>query len=129
MSRSRLLSFILLLALTLPACARRETVDQAPELTVVMAIVPSPPQPGSAILIIQIMQENGINPGDFTLDVRGDMSHAGMKPVIVEAVPGEAGAYSIPFEFSMAGDWLITLSAVLPDGRSLIRTYPIRVEP
>jgi hypothetical protein len=57
------------------------------------------------------------------------MSHAGMTPVIVERANGEAGTYAVPFEWTMAGDWIVTISATLPDGRSLVRTLPVRVEP
>jgi hypothetical protein len=79
--------------------------------------------------MIMIVGEEGAEIGDFTIDVRGDMSHAGMTPEIVTEAKGELGTYAVPFEWTMAGDWIITISAKLPDGRNLIRTLPVQVEP
>ena len=129
MSRLKLLSVFLLLAIILPECSRREVVDEAPELSVDMEIIPSPANPGPAILMIHIMDANKTAMGELTLDIRGDMSHAGMTPIIVDAVIGETGTYAVPFEWTMAGDWFVTISTTLPDGRTLLRTLPVRVEP
>lgn len=52
-----------------------------------------------------------------TVEVTGDMTHAGMVPVIAEAVESEPGLYRADdFEFTMAGDWIITAEVELPDG-------------
>ncbi|TFH35463.1 MAG: hypothetical protein E4G99_07240 [Anaerolineales bacterium] len=129
MSQLKILSAVIILAFMLPACSRRTTVDQAPELSVELEIVPAPPRPGSSTLIIQISDENGTGLGELTLAVRGDMSHAGMGPILVDAVTSASSLYSVPFEWSMAGDWVLTISSTLADGRRLIRTLPVRVEP
>lgn len=88
-----------------------------------------PPSPGPALLMIQIVDENGVGMGELVLNIRGDMSHAGMAPVIVDEVAGEAGSFAVPFEWTMAGDWLVNIRATLQDGRMLIRTFPVRVDP
>ena len=52
-----------------------------------------------------------------TVEVTGDMTHAGMVPVITEASESEPGLYRADdFEFTMAGDWIITAEVELPDG-------------
>ena len=129
MSRLKILSLFIVMTILLPACSRREVVDEAPEISVEMKVIPSPPAPGPATLMIQIMDENGVGMGELVIDVRGDMSHAGMTPVIVDAAVGEAGTYVVPFEWTMAGDWIVSIHATLPDGRILVRTLPVRVEP
>jgi hypothetical protein len=129
MSRFRLLNILLVFLLFLVGCGRRVSEDEAPELKVEMQIIPSPPNTGSTLLMIKIVGEEGVEIGDFMIDVRGDMSHAGMTPVIVTEAKGELGTYAVPFEWTMAGDWIITISAKLPDGRNLIRTLPVQVEP
>ncbi len=129
MSRSGILRSLILIVLLLSACSRRETLDQAPEVIVEMEVIPSPPSVGPSLLMITITRPDGDPIEDFNLDARGDMSHAGMTPVIVEQVAGEAGIFAIPFEWTMAGDWIVTLSASLPDGRSLLRTIPVEVGP
>jgi hypothetical protein len=128
MSRSKFLSLSFILISLLSACARRQAVDQAPELLVDLTIIPSPPSPGATLLQIQITDPDGESPGNFDLSIRGDMSHAGMEPVIVEEARGESGIYAIPFKWTMAGDWFVTITATLPDGRLLLRTIPVQVD-
>ena len=128
MSRSKILSLILLLTLSLISCSRRDAVDEAPELQVDMAIIPSPPKAGPSLLMIHIYNVETGEIGDFTIDVRGDMSHAGMTPVIISEAKGKNGTYAVPFEWTMAGDWIVTITATLPDGRNLMRTLPVQVE-
>ncbi len=54
---------------------------------------------------------------DANVSVTGDMTHAGMVPVIAEAPQQEQGLYVTDgFEFTMAGDWIITTEVTLPDG-------------
>ncbi len=129
MCRFRHLSLLLLLIFGTPACSRRAAIDEAPELEVVMEPYPIPAIIGPSLLTIRINDEAGNPAGDFTIDVRGDMSHAGMTPVIVTGTAGEDGIFSVPFEWTMAGDWVITITAMLPDGRMLLRSLPLRVEP
>ena len=39
-----------------------------------------------------------------------------MAPVIAEASERTTGIYVAPFNFSMPGDWVLLVSAALPDG-------------
>lgn len=53
-----------------------------------------------------------------SVEVQGDMTHAGMVPVIAAAAEVEPGVYrAAPFGFSMAGDWIVTAEVETPDGR------------
>jgi hypothetical protein len=46
------------------------------------------------------------------VSVRGDMTHAGMAPVLAEAIERGAGQYKVErFNFNMAGDWVLTITA------------------
>jgi hypothetical protein len=48
--------------------------------------------------------------------VEGNMTHAGMVPVIADTRETNAGTYvAVGFRFSMAGDWFLTVR-VVPDG-------------
>lgn len=52
-----------------------------------------------------------------TVKVTGDMTHAGMAPVLADAVETEPGLYRADaFAFTMAGDWIITTDVGLADG-------------
>jgi hypothetical protein len=62
------------------------------------------------------------------IEVRGDMNHAGMVPVDGRAEGGtDDGRYVVPFEWTMGGDWILTVRATLPDGRSTQRRYEVQV--
>lgn len=56
-----------------------------------------------------------------TVTLEGNMNHAGMAPVLAAPVKdGDDGAtdgiYTIPFQFSMLGDWIVTVTVDLADG-------------
>jgi hypothetical protein len=53
------------------------------------------------------------------------MSHAGMAPVLADGVERAAGVYDIPFAFTMQGDWVLLVSAVLPDGGRVERRVDV----
>lgn len=57
--------------------------------------------------------------------LEGHMSHAGMAPVQAEAAERAPGIYEIPFSFSMQGDWILLLSAVMTDGTRLERRIDV----
>ncbi len=63
---------------------------------------------------------------DATVKIEGNMNHAGMVPVLTEAVrDGDGGSadgtYHLPFEFYMLGDWIITVEATLADGSQVFK--------
>lgn len=52
------------------------------------------------------------------VEVRGDMTHAGMAPVLVTAGEAEPGVYvAAGFTFTMAGDWIVSATVTAADGR------------
>lgn len=59
--------------------------------------------------------------------VRGDMNHAGMMPVEATATEIGNGLYRADFEWTMAGDWIVTATARLADGRVKSTTKEISV--
>ncbi len=67
--------------------------------------------------MITVKDTDGNPINDATVDIKGDMSHAGMQPVLGEssASNGE-GMYMIPYEWTMAGDWFVTVNVTLADG-------------
>lgn len=58
----------------------------------------------------------------------GDMTHAGMVPVVSTAQEQEPGLYRAEaFEFTMAGDWVITAEITLADGTRLVHDTRVTV--
>jgi hypothetical protein len=76
---------------------------------------------GQARLIITLQDTAGAPLSGAEVLVEGNMTHAGMIPVFDTATMVGPGQYSVPdFRFTMAGDWVLTLRALLPDGRTAV---------
>lgn len=110
---------LLLLGTALCTACRGDGPEGDPSLILDVSISPTPPAVGSARLIISLQDTAGTPLSDAEIIVEGNMSHAGMVPVLDTARMLAPGQYSIPdFQFTMAGDWILTLTATLPDGRT-----------
>jgi hypothetical protein len=65
----------------------------------------------------------GVRTGDepetgATVKVVGNMTHAGMAPVLADAVEVEPGVYvADAFAFTMGGDWIVDAEVTTEDGR------------
>lgn len=64
---------------------------------------------------------------DAVLSVKGDMDHDDMSAVLTSARSGVNGVYQMPFDWMMAGDWVLTVHAALPDGAQIERTFTMNV--
>lgn len=96
----------------------RQQVQDATEagIRIDLSFEPEIPVVGEAVLRITVVDAAGSPINDAQIDIRGDMSHAGMQPVLRQVEQGDGGVYEIPFEWTMAGDWFIEVSVTLPDG-------------
>jgi hypothetical protein len=64
------------------------------------------------------------------LTVEGNMSHAGMVPVFVDASEIEPGRYQAIMKLSMAGDWHVTVHVTPPHSHKTDYDFEIKgVEP
>lgn len=59
--------------------------------------------------------------------VRGDMNHAGMTPVLAEA-PAAGDETEIPFAWTMAGDWIVTVTVTLAGGETAVKIFNFSVQ-
>jgi len=102
--------------------------DGAPEVQVLLATVPPIPIIGPARLNVTLVDAGG-NPleGADPVNLRGDMGHPGMTPVLARATDSGGGSYTADFEWTMAGDWVVTVEATLPDGRVKAAVFPLTV--
>jgi hypothetical protein len=135
MSKSRLRTInglIILLAVLLStcACSRRSSAgDQAPDIDLVFNLQPDPAQVGSATLKIALTDSNGKPLEGANLSFRGDMTHAGMMPVLSDLDETDPGVYQADVEWTMAGAWILTIDGTLADGRILQRQIDLEVAP
>ncbi len=110
---------LLLVALSmfaLTACRQSSQPQNTVELNIDLTIEPDPPVIGESVLVLVISDAQGQPINDAQVDVRGDMTHAGMVPVLREVENGENGVYRVPFEWTMGGDWFVVVTVTLADG-------------
>ena len=125
-AKYRLPLILALLALAVAACRQQQirSDDIQLELQASDTLV------GETTLLLSVKDRDGnaINkPG--ALQVRGDMSHAGMVPVFAEADQATDGLFSLPFQWTMAGGWIIEVSLTLPNGDTAIETFNFEILP
>jgi hypothetical protein len=126
---TRLVLVAVLLSLTLAGCGRiSQQEDQASDVNISLTAHPDPPGVGLARLTISVSGADGTPIDGAQLHIKGDMTHAGMQPVLAEVKAGDRGKYETPFEWTMGGDWILTVTADLPDGRTTARQFTFRVE-
>ncbi len=121
------LGLVLLLFLG-SSCARASQQANSADVQISLTAIPFPPHIGESRLVIQVADKSGSPIDDARLSIKGDMTHAGMEPVLAEMDGGgEAGVYDIPFEWTMAGDWVVTVDVLLPDGRKAQERFDMAV--
>ncbi len=109
---------LLLLAAFWASACRGGEPARDPSLLIDLGISPTPPMVGPAQLAVTLQDTTGVYLEGAEIIVRGDMTHAGMTPVIDTARARTPGHYLIEdFPFTMGGDWVLTVDATLPDGR------------
>ena len=122
------LAALLVLAGLVAGCSRGDgSGDDAPDdVTMEIEITPDPPEVGPAVVEVTLTDADGVPINGADLEIEGNMSHAGMEPVIVGATGGQNGRYtSEDFEFTMGGDWIITVSGTLPGGQEIERVFDL----
>ena len=118
---------LLILLIPLAACVRQSQQPAAGDVEMTLAVRPDPPAVGDATLEITLTDGEGNPIEDARLNVKGDMSHAGMEPVLAEVEGGAGGVYQVPFSWTMGGDWFVTVEAVLADGTTISRRFDLAV--
>ncbi|HLV11697.1 MAG TPA: FixH family protein [Trueperaceae bacterium] len=84
------------------------------------AVEVTDPRVGGGVVTVRV-RDGGEAVSGATVEVHGDMTHAGMVPVIASAAEVEPGLYRAEgFGFSMPGDWILTVEVETQDGRSVM---------
>jgi len=115
---------LIILGLILTACQRGSSGD-LPEIGIELSVAPTPPAVGLATLTLTLTDAGGQPIENGTIELEGNMNHAGMTPVFSQATEVAPGRYEAPLEFTMGGDWFIIVKATLPDGRTLERQIDV----
>jgi hypothetical protein len=89
------------------------------DINVSLTLDPNPPQVGQIMVTVTLTDAKAQPISAAKVELEGNMSHAGMAPVIAQATEVGSGSYAAALEFGMAGDWFVLVRASLPDGRKL----------
>ena len=79
-------------------------------------LTPAAPVVGPGTLTVTLRDPAGSAVSGARVRLEGHMSHPNMAPIIADASERTTGIYVAPFNFSMPGDWVLLVSAALPDG-------------
>lgn len=124
---SRLSRLLLLVLLCLALAACRQQPLSASDIRI--GLEASELQVGETTLRVTATDKDGIalaQPGK--LSVRGDMRHAGMVPVFAQAEQAANGVFTLPFEWTMGGAWIVEASLTLPSGALASETFEFEIE-
>lgn len=110
--------WLFILILMLVGCRNSTETNNSP-YRISVYTEPILPIVGDAVAIIRVSKAPDNTPINDVqkIAIKADMTHAGMTPVLVETTSaGEDGYYRIPLTFTMAGDWVLSITVTLADG-------------
>ena len=117
----------LLFAITLFLISCRPQAQET-SLNITLSTDPNPAVKGEADLIVTVRDQEDVPIENAFVRVKGDMNHAGMEPVLGEVIGGNYGIYAIPFEWTMAGDWIVTVVVEMGDGTVIEKVFELSVD-
>ncbi|MCC6614122.1 MAG: FixH family protein [Anaerolineae bacterium] len=119
---------LLLLSLILAACGQQAAPPTPIDVDMSVRAEPESLAVGEAALLVTLKDADGSPIDGARLQVHGDMDHEGMTPVDREVSESTNGEYRVPFEWTMGGGWIVTVTAQLPGGGEITQTFDFFVE-
>ena len=128
MGRLSILLLSLLLMLSMGACNR--TNENAATAGLHVTLRPATEGIQADHITVEIIDDEGQPVTDVTVSLEGNMTHAGMVPVLTESVwdgadGDEDGIYRVPFRFTMFGDWIISVKIENRDGKQFTQDIAV----
>lgn len=122
-----LLLFLLATALLLGGCRRGGSSANTSDVRIDLVKPLFSPAVGPNMLRVQVLDRADNPVEDAIIQARADMTHAGMVPIFAEADAAQDGVYTLPLEWTMSGEWIVTIEAKLPDGRTASEQFDLTV--
>jgi hypothetical protein len=123
----RPLTLALTAALVLALGGCRPPADRADPRRPITVTLLSPARVGPVVVEIRASVD-GVPAAGARVRISGDMTHAGMIPIVADAQEMEAGRYeSVGFLFDMVGDWVISADVTFADGVRRSGALPVAV--
>jgi hypothetical protein len=123
-TRNLLFLFVCFLLICSIGC--RKNSETGSKVTVELDGLPKTYRVGHEPISLKISDALGQAVSGAQVSLEGNMSHAGMAPTFGQAAEVAPGSYRGTLEFSMAGDWVISVTARLSDGRQVEQQFEIK---
>ena len=107
------LALVLLLVAFFPAC--HQTARDS-GITFKYEVTPQPARVGAATFDLELRDANNQAVSGAHVELEGNMSHAGMSPVVGVTREIESGKYRGTLPLNMAGDWIVLVNVTLANG-------------
>ena len=106
----------------LPGC--KHSVGASSRIEAKCEIYPRPAKVGFSSITIRLI-DHGASATGAHLKLEADMSHPGMSPVFADVSETAPGRYESHLNFTMAGDWVLTVRGSLADGEHIEKEVPL----
>jgi hypothetical protein len=112
------------------ACAGQSAQPNgADNVSVEWTLTPRIPVEGGAALATIVLRDRDVGPvRGVSLRIEGHMAHPGMAPIVATAAERADGVYEVPLRFPMRGDWILTVTGALRDGREISHRVDLTAE-
>ncbi len=94
-----------------------------------LSVEPNPPRQGPSVLSVLLTDGDGGTVEGAQVDVKAQMPRmAQMSSLRVRTLPAKDGSYEAPFNWTMAGDWLVSVTVTLAGGEMISGDFDLAVE-
>jgi YtkA-like len=122
--RNLVVALCVLLAVVQGCRYRHNALEQ--NLTMSYQVSPQPARVGDVTITINMKDRSERPIAGASVKLEGNMSHAGMTPVLAEAKEIGPGRYQANMKLTMAGDWDVLVLLTLPDGSEADQEFEIK---
>ena len=116
--------------LLIAACSREPpAAPVANDVGVEWTLTPRVPVVGDAATATMVLSDRARGPvRGASLRIEGHMTHPGMAPILATVAERADGVYEVPLQFPMRGEWILTVTGVLADGRRISHRVDVTAE-
>ena len=118
--------FVLLMLANIQAVGCAKTTGMPADIDFRYERNPNRPRIGPNIFTVTLASKAGERLAGAHVSLEGDMSHAGMSPVVGDAREIEPGRYQGTLDLNMRGDWTVLFHIRLANGVAFDRQVDIR---
>lgn len=125
-ARRKSRALLIFVAMTLLSAACRKAAEQSHPITIELDDKTLTYRTGRDTISLKLTDTLGNPVSGAQVSLEGNMLHAGMAPTFGQASEVAPGNYRGNLDFTMGGDWIITVRVHLSDGQQVERQFEIK---